>query len=117
MGVPDHLTCLLRNPFAGQEATVRTEHRTTDCFQIEKGVLQSCICHPAYLTSMQRISWKKQAGWSATWNQDCQEKYQSPQRCRWYHPNGRKWRGTKEPLDEGEIREWKSWLKTQYSKN
>ena len=36
--------------------------------------------------------------------------------CRWYHPKGRKWRGTKEPLDEGERREWKSWLKTQHSK-
>ena len=36
--------------------------------------------------------------------------------CRWYHPNGRKWRETKEPLDECEIGEWKSWLKTQYSK-
>ena len=38
MGVPDHLTCLLRNLYAGQEATVRTEHGTTDCFQIRKGV-------------------------------------------------------------------------------
>jgi len=38
MGIPDHLTCLLRNLYAGQEATVRTRHRTTDCFQIGKGV-------------------------------------------------------------------------------
>ena len=51
------------------------------------------------------------------WNQDCQEKYQQPQICKWYHPNGRKQRGTKELLDEGEKGEWKSWLKTQYSKN
>ena len=39
-GIPDHLTCLLRNLYAGQEATVRTEHGTTDCFQIRKGVCQ-----------------------------------------------------------------------------
>ena len=43
MEVPDHLTCLLRNLFAGQEATVRTGHGTTDWFQIRKGVRQSCI--------------------------------------------------------------------------
>ena len=43
MGIPDHLTCLLRNPYAGQEATVRTRHGTTDWFQIEKGVHQGCI--------------------------------------------------------------------------
>jgi len=43
--------------------------------------------------------------------------YQQPQICRWYHPNGRKQRGTKEPFDEGEKGEWKSWFKTQYSKN
>ena len=56
MGIPDHLTCLLRNLYAGQEATVRTGHGT-DWFQIGKGVSQGCIyCHPAYLTSMQSPS-------------------------------------------------------------
>ena len=43
MGIPDHLTCLLRNLYAGQEATVRTGHGTTEWFQIEKGVCQGCI--------------------------------------------------------------------------
>ena len=47
MGIPDHLTCLLRNLYAGQEATVRTGHGTTDCFQIEKGVCQGCILSPS----------------------------------------------------------------------
>ena len=56
------------------------------------------------------------AGWSTNWHQDCQEKYQSPQICRWHHPYGRKWRGTKKPLDEGKRGEWKCWLKTQHSK-
>ena len=46
MGISNHLTCLLRNLYAGQEATVRTEHGTTDYFQIEKGVCQGCILSP-----------------------------------------------------------------------
>ena len=46
MRIPDHLTCLLRNLYAGQEATVRTGHGTTDCFQIGKGVSQGCILSP-----------------------------------------------------------------------
>ena len=46
MGIPDHLTCLLRNLFSGQEATVRTGHGTTDWFQIGKGVCQGCILSP-----------------------------------------------------------------------
>ena len=46
MGIPDHLTCLLRNLYAGQEATVRTGHRTTDWFQIGKRVRQGCILSP-----------------------------------------------------------------------
>ena len=47
MGIPDHLTCLLRNLYAGQEATVRTGHETTDWFQIGKGVHQGCILSPS----------------------------------------------------------------------
>ena len=43
LGIPDHLTCLLRNPYAGQEATVRTVHETTDWFKIGKGVRQGCV--------------------------------------------------------------------------
>ena len=46
MGIPDHLTCLLRNLYAGQEATVRTRHGTTDWFQIGKGLCQGCILSP-----------------------------------------------------------------------
>ena len=46
LGIPDHLTCLLRNLYAGKEATVRTGHGTTDWFQIGKGVHQSCILSP-----------------------------------------------------------------------
>ena len=56
MGIPGYLTCLLRNLYAGQEATVRTGHGTTDWFQIGKGVRQGCILSPCLLTSMQSTS-------------------------------------------------------------
>ena len=56
------LTCLLRNLYAGQEATVRTGHGTTDWFQIGKGICQGCILHPDYLTYMQSIS-REMLGW------------------------------------------------------
>ena len=49
MEIPDHLTCLVRNPYSGQEATVRKGHRTTNWFQIGKGVCQGCILSPCLL--------------------------------------------------------------------
>ena len=71
MGIPDHLICLLRNLYAGQEAAVRTRHRTTDWFQMGKGLRQGVYCHPACLTSMQSTSCEMTG-----WNLDSQEKYQ-----------------------------------------
>ena len=64
MGIPDHLTCLLRNLYAGQEATVRTEHGTTDWFQIRKRVHPGCILSPCLFNLyaeyiMQNASWMK----------------------------------------------------------
>ena len=56
MGTLDHLTCLLRNLHADQEATVRTGHGTTDWFQTEKEYVKAVYCQPAYLTYMQSIS-------------------------------------------------------------
>ena len=56
MGIPEHLICLLRNLYAGQEATVRTRHGTTDWFQTGKEYVKAVYCHPAYLTYMQCIS-------------------------------------------------------------
>ena len=52
MGIPDHLICLLRNLYAGQEVTVRIGHGTTDWFQIGKEYIKVAYCHPAYLTYM-----------------------------------------------------------------
>ena len=56
MGIPDHLTCLLRKLYVGQEATVRTGYETTDWFQLGKEYIKAVYCHPAYLTSMQSTS-------------------------------------------------------------
>jgi len=60
MSIPDHLTCLLRNLYAGQEATVRTGHGTTDWFQMGKG--KGCLSSPAYSTYMQSTS-RETLGW------------------------------------------------------
>ena len=102
MGIPDHFTSLYSN---SQNQTwsnelVQNWERSTSRLYIVTLIIQ----HHA----------KCWAGWLTSWNQDCWEKYQQPQICRWYHPNGRNWRGTKETLDEGERGEWKSWLKTQH---
>ena len=56
MGIPDHLTFLLTNLYAGQEATVRTLHGTTDWFNMEKEYVKALSCHPAYLTYMESAS-------------------------------------------------------------
>ena len=56
MGIPDHLTCLLRNLYAGQEATVRTVYGTVDWFQKEKEYIKVVYCHPAYLATLQCAS-------------------------------------------------------------
>ena len=117
MGIPDHLTCLLRNLQPGQEATVRTGHGTTDWFQIGKGVCQAVYCHPAYLTYMQSTSWEMLGWMKHKMESRLPGEISIPQICWWHHPYGRKWRGTKEPLNESERGEWKSWLKTQSSEN
>ena len=71
-----------------------------------KEYVKALYCHPAYLTYMQSTSWET-LGW-------VKHKLESrlPQICRRHHPYGRKWRRTKQPLDESERGEWKSWLKT-----
>ena len=64
IGIADHLTCLLRNLYAGQEATVRTGHETTDCFQIRKGICQGCVLSPCLFNLyveyiMRNANWMK----------------------------------------------------------
>ena len=113
MGIPDHLTCLLRSLYAGQEATVRTGHRTTDCFKIRKGCLLSpCLfnLYAEYIMQSARLD-EAQAG-SKILGRKINNLI-----CRLYHPYDRKQRGTKESVDESEREEWKSWFKIQYSKD
>ena len=117
MGIADHLTCLLRNLYAGQEATVRTGHGTTDWFQIEKGIRQGCILSPC-LFNLYAEYIMRNAGLEETQvgikisrrninNLTCADDTNLVE----------KWRGTKKPLDESERGEWKSWLKAQHSEN
>ena len=74
MGIPEHLTCILRTLYSGQVATVRTGYGTTDRFQIGKEYIKAVYCHLAYLNYMQSTSSEMPGGWSTDWNQDCLEK-------------------------------------------
>jgi len=87
MRIPDHLTCLLRNVYAGQEATVRTGHWK---IKTGKGVCQGCIFSPCLPNLYVGYIMQNARLWITSWNQDCQEKYQQLQKHRWYHSNGKK---------------------------
>ena len=76
MGIPDPLTCLLRNLYAGQEATVRTGHETTDGFQIGKGERQGCILSPCLFNFYAEYIMRNGGLEETSWNEDCWEKYQ-----------------------------------------
>ena len=102
MGIPDHLTCLLRNLYAGQEATVRTGHGTTDWFQIRTGVCQGVYCHPAYLTSMQSTSCKMPGWLKHKLKSRLPGEISITSDMQMTPPYGRKQRGAKEPLDASE---------------
>ena len=99
MGVPDPLTCLLRNPYAGQEATVITGHRKTDWFQIGKEVHQGCTLSPCLFNFYAEYikGWMKHKLESTLLGEISvtSDMQMTP-------PYSRKWRRTKEPLDEGE---------------
>ena len=115
MGIPDHHTCLLRNS-AGQEETVRTGHGTMDWFQIGKGVHQGCILSPCLFNlSAEYIMWKAgldeaQAGIKIAWRNINNLRYADDTTLM---------AESKEELKSllmNEKGEWKSWLKSQYSK-
>ena len=117
MEIPDHLTCLLRKLYAGQEATVKTGHGTTDWFQIRKGVRQGYILSPCLFnlyadTSCEMLDWMKQKLQSRLPGE-----ISITSDMQMIRPLCRKWRGTKKPLDESESGEWKSWLQAQHSEN
>ena len=117
MGILDHLTCLLRNLYAGQEATVRTGHGTTDRFQIGKGVRQGCILSLCLFNLYAEY---------IMWNARLDEAQTGIKIARRNINNLRyaddttsmaEWRRTKEPLNESERGEWKGWIKAQHSEN
>ena len=98
MGIPDNITYLLRNLHAGQEATVRTRHGTKDWFKIGKGVGQGCIFSPCLFNLYAEY---------ITWNAGLDESQAGTKTVI----------STASDIHEGKREEWKSWLKTQNSKN
>ena len=111
MGIPDLQTCLLRNWYAGQKATVRTGHGTTDWCQIGKEYIKAVYCHPADLTYMRNTGLEEeQAGINIAGRNINNLRYVDDNQ-----PYGRKWR-TKESLDESKRGEWKSCLKLNTQK-
>ena len=118
MGIPDHFTCLLRNPYAGQEATVRNGHVTTNWFQIGKEVHQGCISSPCLL-NLHAEYIMRNAGLD-----EAKAGIKIPRRninnLRYADdptPMEESEEENKKPLDDGERGELKSWLQTQHSKN
>ena len=100
MGIPDHLTCLLRNLYAGQEATVRTGHATTDCFQIGKAVCQGCILSPCLFNLYAEYIMRNAGLEEAQAGINIARRNINLSLCRWHHPYSRKGKRTKEVLDE-----------------
>ena len=116
MRIPDHLTCLLRNLYAGQEATVRTGHGTTDWFQIGKGVHQGCILSPCLFNSYAEYIMRN-AGL---------EEAQAGMKIPGRNINNMRYTDDTTLMAESEeelksllmkVKEWKSWLKAQHSEN
>ena len=118
MGIPDHLICLLRNLYAGQEETVRTGHGTTDWFQIGKGVCKGCILSPClfnfYAEYIMRNTGleETQAGIKIAERNINNLRYADDTSLM-----AESEEEPKKPLDESERGECKSWLKAQHSEN
>ena len=119
MGIPDHLTCLLRNLYAGQEATVRTGHGTTDWFQIGKGVCQGCILSPClfnlhaeYIMRNARLD-ETQAGIKIAGRNISNLRYAYDTTVMAEN----KWQEIKSLWMKVKEESEKNWLKTQHSKN
>ena len=118
MGIPDHLTCLMRNLYAGQEATVRTGHGTTDWFQIGKGKCQGCILSPCLFNFYAEYTMRNagldeaQAGIKIARKNINNLRYADDTTLM-----AESEEELKEPLDERKRGELKSWFKAQHSEN
>ena len=114
MGIPDHLNWLLKNLYAGQEATVRIGHGTTDWLKIGKGVRQICIVSPCLFNLYEEYIMQNSGLAEAQARIKIAVRNINNLR---YADDTTFMAEIKEPLDEGERGEWKSWLKTQPSEN
>ena len=114
MGIADHPTCLLRNLYAGQEATVRTGHGTTDWFQIRKGVRQGCILSPCLFNFYAEYSMRNAALDEAQAGIKIAKRNIS--NLRRHHPYDRKWRELKSLLMKVKEESEKSGLKLNIQK-
>ena len=117
MGIPDHLTCLLRYLYADQEATVITGHGNRDWIQIGKGICQGCILSPCLFNLYAEcIMWNAMLD-EAQARIKIAGEISITADMQMIPPLWQKQRRTKEPLDESERGEWKSGLNTQHSEN
>ena len=118
LDIPDHLTGHLRNLYAGQESTIRTGHGTTDWFHIGKGARQCCLLSPClfnlYAEYIMRNAGleEAQAGIKIAGRNISNLRYAGDTTLM-----VERWRRSKEPLDESERGEWKSWLEAHHSEN
>ena len=118
MGIPDHLTCLLRKLYAGQEATARTVHGTTHWFQIGKGVCQGCILRPCLFNFYaEYIMWNASLDDSQAGIKIVERSINNFRYADDIFLMAESKEELQELLEEGERGKWKSWLKTQHSKN
>ena len=115
MEIPDHLTCLLRNLYAGQEATVRTVHGTTDWFQIRKGVCQGYILSPCLL--MQSTSCEMPECLKHKLESRLLGEISITSDMQMTPPLWQKVKRNYRAINESERGGWKSWLKAQHSEN
>ena len=113
MGIPDHLTCLLWNLYAGQEATLELDMEQQSGSKFWKEYFKSVYCHRAYLTYMQSTSWETLGWMKHKLESRLPGEISITSDMQIIPPLWHKWRRTKMPLDESERGEWKSWLKTQ----
>ena len=116
MGMPDPMTSVFRNPYSGQEATVRTGMEQQTSSKLGKEYIKAVYCHHTYLIYMHCTSWETLGGMKHKLESRLPGEISVLSDMQIYHPYGRKWR-TKEPLDESERGKWKSWLKAQCSEN
>ena len=102
MEIPDYFSCLLRNLYANQEATVRTRHGTTDCFKIGKGVHQGCILSPCFFNLYAEYIMRNARLDEAQAGIKISGRISTTSDMQMTPPLGQKQKGTKEPPDESE---------------